>query len=129
VTWNDFELELPEKSVAVHVTVVVWTRKTDPDAGLQLTFGLESTASVAVAVKFTVTPLFRDVCTEMSPGTVSAGGVVSCTSTSKLALLVLPCLSVAEHLTVVCPSANVDPEAGVHVTGTELPVESVAVTV
>lgn len=113
----------------MHVTVVVRTRNTDPDAGLQLTFGAESTRSVAVAVKVTFAPLFRDVCTEMSEGTVSAGGVVSRTSTSKFAWPVLPCLSVAEQETLVCPSVNVDPDAGVQVTGIEPPPESVAVTV
>ena len=50
MTVNDFELELPAESLALHVTVVVPTRKTEPDAGLQLTVGPESTASVAVAV-------------------------------------------------------------------------------
>jgi hypothetical protein len=101
VTWNVFELELPDESVAVQVTVVVWTRKSEPDAGLQLTFGAGSTRSVAVAVYDTFAPLARVVCTEMSPGTLRAGGVVSRTSTSKLARLTLPCVSVAEQLTVV----------------------------
>ena len=49
MTRNDFVLELPEASVALHVTVVVWTRKSDPDAGVQTSFGAVSTRSVAVA--------------------------------------------------------------------------------
>jgi hypothetical protein len=49
VTWNVFELELPEASVALQRTVVVWTRKREPEAGVQTTFGAESTLSAAVA--------------------------------------------------------------------------------
>jgi hypothetical protein len=36
--------------------------------------------------------------------------------TVKLALPVLPRVSVAVHVTVVVPIANVEPEAGLHVT-------------
>ena len=129
VTWNAFELELPEKSVAVHVTVVVWMRKTEPDAGVQLTFGAASTRSVTVTVKVTFAPLVRLVFTVTSAGTTSVGGVVSFTSTAKLARLVLPPLSVEEHWTVVWPSWNVDPETGAQVTGSVPSTRSVAVTV
>jgi len=84
---------------------------------------------VALAVYVTFAPLVRSVFTVMSSGTVRAGGVVSCTSTSKLALLVLPALSVEEQPTVVCPRWNVEPEAGEHVTGSVPSARSVAVTV
>ena len=102
---------------------------TQPDAGLQLTVGFESTRSVALAVYVTFAPLVRSVFTVMSSGTVRAGGVVSCTSTSKLAWLALPCLSVEEQLTVVWPSRNFEPEGGAHVTGSVPSARSVAVTV
>lgn len=126
---NFFELEFPAESVAVHVTVVVPTRKSEPDAGLQLTVGAGSTRSVAVAVYVTFTPPARDAFTVIPDGTLSDGGVVSCTSTSKLAVLVLPALSVAEQLTVVCPSRNVEPDAAEHATGSVPSAASVAVTV
>src|SRR5919197_5574842 len=53
----------------------------------------------------------------MSFGTVITGAVVSTrfTMTLKLALPVLPCESVAVHVTCVVPSGNVLPEGGLHV--------------
>src|SRR5207244_11363705 len=117
VTSNFVGVEWPAAWVAVHVTVVVWMRKREPDAGLQLTLGVASTRSAAVTVNVTFTPLVRLVCTVISAGTVRAGGVVSRTSTSKLARLVLPCVSVEEQLTVVCPRWNVAPAAGAQDTG------------
>jgi hypothetical protein len=53
----------------------------------------------------------------MSAGTVIVGGVVSTpvTVTWNDALPVLPCASVAVQVTVVVPSGNVEPDAGVHV--------------
>ena len=53
----------------------------------------------------------------ISDGTVITGGVVSLKLmfTWNDALPVLPCASVAVHVTVVDPTGNVDPDAGVHV--------------
>src|SRR5665213_2843255 len=51
----------------------------------------------------------------MSADRLSAGGVVSCTVTVKLADPVTLWESVAEHSTVVVPSGNVEPETGAHV--------------
>src|SRR5262245_24388016 len=48
---------------------------------------------------------------------VIVGAVVSRTVTKKIAVAVFPAASVAEHVTLVIPSANVLPEAGAHVTG------------
>jgi hypothetical protein len=59
----------------------------------------------------------------------TVGAVVSLTVTVKLPFAVLPDESVAEQLTVVVPMGNVEPEAGVHVTGTEPSTSSVAVAV
>ena len=50
----------------------------------------------------------------MFAGTVTTGGVVSCTVTWNDADDELPCVSVALHVTVVVPNANVDPDAGTH---------------
>lgn len=113
----------------MHVTVVFPTRNREPDAGLQLTAGAGSTRSAAVAVYVTFTPLARDAFTVIPEGTLSDGGVVSRTRTSKLAVLAFPALSVAEQLTVVCPSRNVEPDADEHVTGSVPSTASVAVTV
>ncbi len=47
---------------------------------------------------------------------LSVGGVVSWTVTAnETGALVLPALSVAVQVTVVVPSGNVEPEAGLHV--------------
>src|SRR5688572_21887648 len=56
----------------------------------------------------------------MSPGTDSTGLTVSTTVTVKLRVPALPALSVAEQVTVVVPTANVEPLAGVH-TGVNAP--------
>ena len=56
----------------------------------------------------------------MFAGTISTGSTVSTTVTTKLPLPVLPALSVAAHVTVVVPTANVEPLAGVH-TGVSAP--------
>ena len=62
----------------------------------------------------------------MLAGKVSVGGVVSWMVTFKLPLVVLPALSVAEQSTLVVPSGNVLPEAGVQDTVTEPSTMSVA---
>jgi hypothetical protein len=54
----------------------------------------------------------------MLAGSVSIGFVVSTTVTENAPDAGLPCASIAVHATVVVPSANVDPEAGVQLTGT-----------
>ena len=59
-------------------------------------------------------------------GTVTAGAVVSCTVTVKLSVPVLPASSVAEQMTVVVPSAKVEPEAGSQVVVTEPSTASLA---
>ncbi len=45
-------------------------------------------------------------------GKVKAGAVVSTSVMLKLAVPVLPCVSVAVQWTVVVPRVNVEPEAG-----------------
>jgi hypothetical protein len=51
----------------------------------------------------------------MLAGTVTTGGVLSCTTTLNDADPVLPALSVAEQVTFVEPKANVEPDEGVQV--------------
>jgi hypothetical protein len=45
------------------------------------------------------------------------GGFVSCTVIVKVPVAVLPLVSDAEHVTVVEPKGNVEPDEGLHVTG------------
>jgi hypothetical protein len=59
----------------------------------------------------------------IAPGRFIVGGVVSRTVTVKDPLAVLPAASDAEQATVVVPSGNVAPEAGVHV-GVRAPLTS-----
>jgi len=82
------------------------------------------TLSLAVA-DIMITPLAVPPLDGLVIDTV--GTVVSCTFTVKLPSAVLPAASVAEQLTVVVVIPNVEPEAGVHVTGTAPSTLSVAV--
>ena len=61
-----------------------------------------------------------------SPGAVSSTNVYS-TVTVKLEVPVLPAASDAEHITVVIPIENKDPDAGVHVGPIVTPTLSTAV--
>ena len=112
---------LPAASVAVQVTVVVPRPKVEPEAGAHVTGTLPSTRSVALAVKVTTAPDGPVASIPvMFAGTVTAGAVVSWTVTVKLLLPVLRAASVAEQMTVVVPSAKVEPEAGTQ-TGVRVP--------
>ncbi len=70
---------LPDASVAVHVTVVVPTGNTEPDAGSHATTGAGSVSSTAVGSdQETVAPAALVASTEIADGTPdSTGGVVS----------------------------------------------------
>jgi hypothetical protein len=115
------------------LTVVIPIGNVEPETGTHVTDTEPSTRSVAEALKFTTTPNELDVLTIMSAGKVKVGGVVSTTVsvtvTSKLPLAVFVCESVAEQLTVVVPTGNVEPDAGKQVTGTEPSTKSLAETV
>jgi hypothetical protein len=113
-TWNDALPVLPCASVAVHVTVVLPTGKVEPDAGEHIGAIGPSTASLAVAVNVSAFPAGDVALSAMSAGTVTTGGVVSRTVTWNEALATLPAASLAVHATVVVPSGNVAPDAGVH---------------
>lgn len=65
----------------------------------------------------------------MLAGRLRAGGVVSLTVTVKLPVALPPVLFVAVQLTVVAPSGNVEPEAGVQLAEIVPCTGSVAVTV
>src|SRR5919201_330441 len=118
----------PCESVAVQVTFVVPTGNVLPEAGLQFAGSGPSTLSFALAEKVPVFPPVDSVSTEKSPGTVTTGGVVSMivTVTVKEAEPVLPCESVALQVTVVVPTGNLLPEAGLQVGVSEPSTTSVA---
>ncbi len=99
------------------VTVVVPTGKFDPEAGVLVTVPTPGQLSVAEVVNVTTAPQTpASLLTVMSVGTVSAGFSVSLTVTVNVLVVVLPCASVTVLVTVVVPTGNVEPEAGVLVT-------------
>jgi hypothetical protein len=126
VTVNEAARLLLRASVAVHVTVVVPSGNVDPLAGVQVTATPPSTASVAEGVKLNAAPVAPVASTLAFAGTVTTGPVVSVTVTVNEADPVLPRVSLPVHVTVVGPSGNVDPLAGVHVTSTAPSTPSVA---
>jgi hypothetical protein len=71
--------------------------------------------------------LFGDQISVLGVAVAVIDGGVPSTVTVKLPVAVLPDESDAEHDTVVTPIANVEPDAGVHVTGTVPSTMSVAV--
>jgi hypothetical protein len=79
VTENDPEPVLLCASVAVQLTVVVPTGNVLPDGGAHETLGLGSTVSEAETEKVTTAPEGAVAGTVMLPGTLTVGGVVSCT--------------------------------------------------
>jgi hypothetical protein len=111
---------LPESSEALHFTVVAPNGKMLPDEGSQLGVTLPSTASVAETEKETLVPAVLEASALIAFGTEIDGGFVSSTVILKLSLELFPESSVAVHFTVVEPSLNIAPEAGVH-TGITLP--------
>src|SRR2546422_6447655 len=116
-TWTVKEAEatFPEKSVAVHVTSVSPRGNEEPDAWSQETWGLGSTRSMADAGEYVAAAPEALVASRViSAETARDGRVVSTTITLKEALAEFPCESVAEQATVVVPSVNVDPDAGLH---------------
>src|SRR5207244_969332 len=66
--------------------------------------------------------------TVIATGGVTTGATLSTTTTLKDAARVLPCLSVAVHVTVVAPKENVDPLTGAQVVATAPSTTSVADT-
>jgi hypothetical protein len=122
----------PAASRAVQVTTVVPIGKPLFEGGEQMTTGIAPlTRSKAVGRVYPrVVPALVFASKVGSAGTFeNAGAVVSTTFTLKLALDVLPVESRPVQLTVVEPSANVVPEAGVQLTAGAGSTLSTAVTV
>ena len=117
----------PDKSVAEQLTVLVPIANIDPEVGVHDTLRAPLTKSVALAVNVTVAPDALVASTTLLAGNESDGAVVSRTVTVNVALPAFPEESVAVHVTVVVPSGNVEPEAGVHTAVNEPSTLSVAV--
>src|SRR5207244_3181193 len=126
VTVNDASMVLPRVSAAVQLTVVVPIGNVAPLKGVQLTSTLPSTASVAEAVNVSPAPSGPVASTFVFEGTVMVGAVVSLTVTVKLLAPTFARLSLAVQVTVVAPSGNVAPLAGVQLTATGPSIASVA---
>jgi hypothetical protein len=102
----------PEASVETDVTVVVPIGNSEPEAGVDITDAEQ--LSVVPTEKFTIAPhVAGSEFTVISAGQVIPGDSLSITAISKEQLEVFPAASVAVELTVVCPTGNTDPEAGV----------------
>jgi hypothetical protein len=107
---------LPLVSVAEQVTVVVPLGNVEPDAGLQLAVA-SGQLSLAVAEKLTTAEHWPgSFALVMLAGQLIVGFSLSLTVTVNEQLPVLFEASVAEHVTVVVPLANVEPDAGEQVT-------------
>jgi hypothetical protein len=117
VTENEPCAELPESSVAVHVTDVVPTGNVLPDGGEHDTVTLVSTRSLPEAENATTAPDGPVAFVVTLAGTVMLGAVVSCTVTENDAEPVFERVSVAEHVTFVVPRGNVLPDAGEQLAG------------
>jgi hypothetical protein len=105
-------------SVAVQVTVVTPTGNVDPEAGEQATAASPVHESVAVGVANSTAASHCPVGASASTlaGQAIAGPVVSATVTAKEQEAELSAVSVAVQVTVVVPSAKVDPDAGTQTT-------------
>src|SRR6266581_2498220 len=92
---------LPWVSVALQLTVVVPIGNREPESGAQLVVTSPSTRSAALAAKVAAAPSTAVASAVRSAGTVTSGGVVSCTSTEKDPLARLPAPSLAQQVIVV----------------------------
>ena len=124
----------PASSYAVHVTIVSPIGKNVPDSGVQT--GSPTTASLSVAaglVYVTSAPFATNASTEMSWVAAKDGAIVSPVATVFTTVILndvaptFPAASVAVQVTVVDPTGNNEPDAGVHVGPTVIPMLSVAV--
>jgi len=105
--------------VALQFTVVVPTGKVSPEFAEHVGVTEPSTMSLAVAApNVTTAPDGPVASTGPGDGTLTLGGVVSCTVTLNDTLFVSFCASVAVHVTCVVPSEKVLPEAGEQLTVT-----------
>lgn len=118
-----------DASFAVHDTVVVPRGNVWPELALQDTVGAGSMTSVAVTENVTAAPAGPTASAVIAAGTFNLGGVrsTSLTATVNAAVAVfVP--SLAEQVTVVVPTANLEPGAGEQLAVIDPATVSVAVT-
>ena len=96
------------------MTSVAPGKKVDPDPDVHWVATVPSTTSEPLALKLTGAPLGLVGWTVMLPGTLTVGGVVSMRFAVAEPDPVTPSLSIAEHVIVVEPSGNVEPDARLH---------------
>jgi len=116
VTVNEQVAELPLTSVTVLVTVVVPALNVLPEAGFDT---IEDTEQLSVPVTLNVTTavqLFKSLFWVMFEGHVMTGFCPSTTVTVNEQVAEFPLISVAVLVTVVVPTLNVLPEAGLDTT-------------
>ena len=122
VTLNEQVAVRPAASVATTLTVVVPTGKNEPEAGVATTV-TPGQLSFAGVLKLTIAPHWpaslHCVMPAAAPrllGQETDGSSQSSTVTVKEPFVTLPAASVTEHCTVVVPTGNTEPEAGVALT-------------
>src|ERR1051325_740591 len=111
-TSNEPPPTFSELSVAVQVTVVLPTGKSEPEAGKQLGVIAPSMSSSAVTSYFTNAPRPSVASTEKERGTFTIGLPPSNTVTAKSPVTRSPRLFEATHWTLVVPSGKSEPAAG-----------------
>jgi hypothetical protein len=122
VTWKvNGVAAFPAGSLALQVTVVEPIGKTDPEAGEQdrVSDAALLSGSLALTVYETFAPV-DDVASAVTGlvGPLIVGAVTSRTTTlNVVGVAALPAVSAALHVTVVEPTAKVEPDAGAHVAG------------
>jgi hypothetical protein len=109
-------LLFPAASAAEHLTVVVPSGNTLPEAIEQVTGRVPSTLSLAEAEYVTTAPDALVASALMLPGSCRTGAAWSFTSMVKVVVLGLLRVSLEEQTTLVWPSGKVAPEAGAQVT-------------
>src|SRR3990172_6435426 len=103
VILNDVEPVLPDKSVAVQLTVVIPNGNVEPDGRMHIGVMGPSTSSFAFTVKTTKAPAAEVASAIISTCGSIVGGIVSTTIKVALQLAVLPALSVVVNVIVVLP--------------------------
>ena len=117
VTVNVHDPVFADASVAVHVTVVAPSGNVEPEAGTHTTVAPGQLSDAAGVVKFTTAEHCPGVLpVVMFAGHVTVGACVSLTVTVNEHVVFGNTPFDAVHVTVVVPIANVEPDAGTHVT-------------
>ena len=116
VTVNDPGTLSPLLSVTVQFTVVVPIEKVDPDVALQTAAIGPCSRSLPIALNVTAAPAALVAGVVMFAGGANVGALLV-TVTENEVVALSPPLSVTVQLTVVVPTAKVEPDTGTHAAG------------